>query len=239
MTDIKSIENEADKYNYLKDSLREFYRGNIESTELMLMVYFLENRDSSTKWTEVSKKMPSISRSTYFRALKTLKDGGKISEDKYPKAFVTYLISDGILYKIGISSDLNKRLSTIKSSNPRAEVIDFLVGDYESYLHSLYEDNRESGEWFNFSKLEIKGVLKLFEKIKKDTAEGNGDFDEKGGRIIKVGHTVSVGTEHFVDEFISEYQVVEIKKNTFVLENKQKGSKKIEVNKDSVEFCSE
>lgn len=38
---------------------------------------------------------------------------------------------------------------------------DYLEGDYEKYLHYVFHDFRETGEWFNFEKLTKEEILEV------------------------------------------------------------------------------
>jgi hypothetical protein len=193
MTNITNIEKESDKYNCLKEYLREFYRGNLDPTELILIVYFIENPNASTNWKDIQEKMPLIGKSSFYKALKNLRDKEvikkTIGEDECPVGMVTYLLFDDHLYKIGKATNLKNRVDSMKTANPRIKIVDYIFGDYESYLHSVYQENREIREWFRFSPLELTGVLKLFKRLK------NSD-----GKNLEKLTQIKVGDKMYMDD---------------------------------------
>lgn len=101
------------------------------------------------------------------------KDGtyGIISNDKGG----VYLLSCGDFYKIGLSKDIHKRLSSIRTSNP---IPIELVAKYSSFdrnylrlekhLHEKFKDSRHLLEWFkkDFTKEEFLQACIDFCKIR-------------------------------------------------------------------------
>jgi len=182
MTDITNIENEIDRYNAIKEYLREFYRGTLTPFELLLIVFLIENPNTKLDWKTISKKMPLYSRASFYRSVKSLKEKGVLGplecvEGKIIKKYttaepITYLLCDGDLYKIGKTLDIESRLKAIHSSNPRVRLVTFTNRDIESELHDIYFENRFQKEWFKFSPIEIHGVLTNFKKIEKDGSSG-------------------------------------------------------------------
>jgi hypothetical protein len=71
-----------------------------------------------------------------------------------PKASVVYFIrcaADPLLYKIGVTTSVDSRLRTIKTSCPFDIVLShYLPGTAqdERRLHRLLADERQCGEWF-------------------------------------------------------------------------------------------
>jgi hypothetical protein len=70
----------------------------------------------------------------------------------------TYLIKDASsgLVKIGRSTQIQRRLSVIKTGNPSAYLIGHINADVESDLHGQFASLRISGEWFNLGDSEIQ-----------------------------------------------------------------------------------
>jgi hypothetical protein len=103
----------------------------------------------------------------------SIKDGtyGIISKDKGG----VYLLSCGDFYKIGLSKDINSRLSGIRTSNPLPVE---LVAKYSSFdrdylrlekhLHEKFKDSRHLLEWFkkDFTKEEFLAACIEFCKSK-------------------------------------------------------------------------
>lgn len=75
----------------------------------------------------------------------------------------TYLIFDGRYYKIGESSDSQRRLKSILTSNPSAVLLTYGKGVSEKILHQKYHKHRISGEWFELSKNQASHIIKLIE----------------------------------------------------------------------------
>ena len=66
-------------------------------------------------------------------------------------------------YKIGITKDIDARLSSMQSSLPFQLELEFavLAENFlikERELHSKYANNRLNGEWFNFNDAELDDV---------------------------------------------------------------------------------
>jgi len=78
-----------------------------------------------------------------------------------------YLIKDASgLTKIGMTSNPEQRMRSVKSHNPSAKMIWHGVGDREREWHNKYKDKNVSGEWFNLSKHDIE-----FIKVSHNTLE--------------------------------------------------------------------
>ncbi len=60
----------------------------------------------------------------------------------------TYLIFDGIYYKIGRTTNIEKRFKTIKSNNPNAILLAYINSDIEQELHNKYREYVYYNEWF-------------------------------------------------------------------------------------------
>lgn len=77
------------------------------------------------------------------------------------KSDTLYLIkvidSDKVFFKIGITNKIEKRIKSIKTGNHRKTELVFTekvpegvkVTDLENWLHSVFGENREEGEWFS------------------------------------------------------------------------------------------
>lgn len=75
----------------------------------------------------------------------------------------TYIIKDKLnRYKIGRSSNLDKRMSQISSSNPNIELILVIPYNVEHKLHKEYEHKNVGGEWFNLSENDILNIKKKY-----------------------------------------------------------------------------
>lgn len=80
------------------------------------------------------------------------------------KKFYTYILQDkgNKLYKIGRTTNFEKRISVIKTSNPLLKIIGISEMDIESELHEIYKKNRIVREWFSFTENEINYIFKEY-----------------------------------------------------------------------------
>jgi len=60
----------------------------------------------------------------------------------------TYLIFDGIYYKIGRYNNIEKRFKNIKSNNPNVILLAYTNCDIEKELHNKYNQYLYYSEWF-------------------------------------------------------------------------------------------
>lgn len=116
----------------------------------------------------------------------------------------TYLVTDGKLYKIGQSNDPLKRLSVLKTANPKARIIAFGEGVSEKYLHHVYKSRRIDREWFDLKNIDVCNIIRYLKnemsttinphiqktsKSEEDIFKSNSNFifgfgKYKGSRII-------------------------------------------------------
>lgn len=75
------------------------------------------------------------------------------------------------IYKIGITNDLSKRLRSIQTGNSEKvflehheEIPEYIkITEMENWLHSVFGNNRKTGEWFeNISVNEIRKQIFRF-----------------------------------------------------------------------------
>lgn len=75
----------------------------------------------------------------------------------------TYLIFDGKFYKIGQSLHPDKRLSELKTANPKCRLICFGYGRTEKQLHDIFAKNRISREWFDLRRSDVEMCIRLID----------------------------------------------------------------------------
>jgi hypothetical protein len=99
----------------------------------------------------------------------------------------TYLVTlnNSTLVKIGKSKSIKARYNQIKVCNPFVKSFDYIDGDFERYLHFVFQDFRECGEWFDFKNLTKNQILEIisiaidYRKMHKDevnTCDASNDF---------------------------------------------------------------
>lgn len=77
---------------------------------------------------------------------------------------MTYLLTDGRLFKIGKSINPEKRLKQLQTANPFINMVCFGNGVSEKYLHHLLFSDRITLEWFDLSEEKIETIKRLLEK---------------------------------------------------------------------------
>lgn len=75
--------------------------------------------------------------------------------------FATYLVKDVNTghHKIGRSSDVDKRMKSLRSENPSIELIATCPVDIERDLHVKYASKRVVSEWFNLSNDDVNHIV--------------------------------------------------------------------------------
>jgi hypothetical protein len=77
------------------------------------------------------------------------------------KQMFTYLMFDGQYYKIGQSTQPEKRLKQIKTGNPSTELLCYGNAISEKYLHTRFYQNRIKGEWFYLNNEQLQKAIEL------------------------------------------------------------------------------
>jgi hypothetical protein len=87
------------------------------------------------------------------------------SPPKNSQGIVYLLKSANGLYKIGITKNINQRLTTIRKSPIKIELVHSIesgnAADLEKDLHSRFADNRVIGEWFQLNQEQVKEICSL------------------------------------------------------------------------------
>lgn len=78
---------------------------------------------------------------------------------------LTYLMTDGKLFKIGQSVNPQKRLLSIQNGNINAVLLFYGSGVSEKELHNKYAHKRVGREWFNLNDNDIEEIKLLFEQL--------------------------------------------------------------------------
>lgn len=98
--------------------------------------------------------------------------------------YVYLIYSESGLYKIGVSNDVEKRMSTLRTGSgyPLTCLAYYKTKDkpttVERALHKLFDDFRVLGEWFDFPKDRFS--IEKFESILERFGMTKMDFDENG-----------------------------------------------------------
>lgn len=76
----------------------------------------------------------------------------------------TYIALDKVcdICKIGKTTDLRKRLSSLKTSNKDIEYLFVIEKDIEKEMHEILKDFRIEGEWFDIGKSNISKIAKKY-----------------------------------------------------------------------------
>jgi len=73
----------------------------------------------------------------------------------------TYLMTDGLYYKIGKSIDPEKRLKSILTGNPNCKIIFYGTGRTEKQLHDIFKLFRVKGEWYKLRQKQVELIGRL------------------------------------------------------------------------------
>lgn len=68
----------------------------------------------------------------------------------------TYIIESQGVYKIGKTTNIQKRLDGYDTHNPGYELIHTYSADCEAYLHSMFSSKRIRKEWFSLDSIDIQ-----------------------------------------------------------------------------------
>lgn len=76
----------------------------------------------------------------------------------------TYVIRDRLsgLTKIGKTSNIKTRLSTLSTSNLNLSLLIVESINLEKELHTLFKDKKVKKEWYDLSAEDIEGIKELF-----------------------------------------------------------------------------
>jgi hypothetical protein len=94
--------------------------------------------------------------------LKQIEDYKEMLKDKYSEetSKKTYLMKDCCngFYKIGCSSNPERREKTLQSEKPSIVMVKVWDKYIERELHNKYESQRLRGEWFSLTKIQVRYI---------------------------------------------------------------------------------
>ena len=114
------------------------------------------------------------------------------------KEQLTYLIFDGILYKIGKSINPEQRLKQIKTSNPNAKLICYGNAVTEKYMHDRFYRSRIKGEWFKLNDEQLRNAIRL---IKNGENNSFLNYDNTVQKMIEGSLKSDKLSEKYIIEF--------------------------------------
>ncbi len=81
-------------------------------------------------------------------------------QNKAKKPVHTYIIKDtaSLQFKIGKSTNIEKRIKLFSTSNPNLELILIIEKNIEKELHLLFRERRYKGEWFKLTDSDLKFI---------------------------------------------------------------------------------
>ncbi len=88
------------------------------------------------------------------------------SSTRKAKPGYVYLIRSGTLYKLGITTDLDKRIAQLNTGLPLGAELLWSVHTaipkkFETDLHAYFADKRTNGEWFDLEQADIDYIRSL------------------------------------------------------------------------------
>ena len=110
-----------------------------------------------------------------------------------------YFVESAGCYKIGMTTDVQDRLSQIRTHNPhdvrlvaKVKVQNNTAGHVEKALHSYYQPALIRGEWFDLNPREVAG-FKLIDSVDAERLDqivksqpANADLKERGSLVAKL-----------------------------------------------------
>jgi hypothetical protein len=137
----------------------------------------------------------------------TKQGGEEVITDGGRSSGKIYIIESGGYYKIGVSINVENRLSQIQTSTPhdvtlvaKVSVKNNSAGRVETALHQYYSPVHKNGEWFNLSPREAAG-FKLIDEINADKLDSivkdlpaNGRFEERGSLVGRLQDNASISS---------------------------------------------
>lgn len=114
------------------------------------------------------------------------------------KEIFTYIMFDGILYKIGKSINPEKRLNQIKTSNPNAKLICYGNAVTEKYMHDRFYRSRVKGEWFKLNEEQLRNAIRL---IKNGENNLLANYDNEVQKMIEGSLKSDKLSEKYIIEF--------------------------------------
>ena len=99
-------------------------------------------------------------------------EAGRIVRQSRSHGFV-YLVKCGPRHKIGVTSDMNRRMDQLRGQSPYPlEIVHYAQGHnnsaMESRLHQEYAEHRVHGEWFEFGPDQIAAVIEAMNDWQKE-----------------------------------------------------------------------
>lgn len=113
------------------------------------------------------------------------------------KEIFTYIMFDGILYKIGKSISPEKRLKQIKTSNPNAKLICYGNAVTEKYMHDRFYRSRVNGEWFKLNDEQLQNAIRLI----KNGENNSLNYDNTVQKMIEGSLKSDKLSEKYIIEF--------------------------------------
>lgn len=159
---INPIVEFEDENGRIIDGIYKYSCDDIESRVNDLLEYFNEPLKSRL-YKSLSSMLP---------LLKAMPGGGFSDDilyvfitfdykDEKPEIY-TYIASDITgLYKIGKTTDIAKRMASLKVGNTTLKLEFFIKGDFEKMLHEKYACRCEQGEWFSLYKKDLEYIKSL------------------------------------------------------------------------------
>lgn len=115
----------------------------------------------SVKGSEVKQRISFVARKPVID-LATIGCNPFTENLKHTITTIVYVIKAGKYYKIGITSDINKRLLSIQTGNPiKLDVVHTEIGNWhtERALHKTFKEYRREGEWFKLPKKIVDNII--------------------------------------------------------------------------------
>ena len=81
--------------------------------------------------------------------------------DPYKRIMYTYIMTDGVCYKIGQSYDPYSRLKNIKTGNIRIKMVHYGDNISEKSLHKLFQHKHVELEWYDLDENDVSSIKNM------------------------------------------------------------------------------
>lgn len=116
------------------------------------------------------------------------------------KTVYTYLMYDGINYKIGKSNNPKKRSNELRVSNINIKLVGYGLSIGEAELHEQYMDFHIAGEWFKLTENQANEILYKITGLDISVATGleiNSTLTSVKGKFYYSDKLLSIKMNHF------------------------------------------
>ncbi len=140
---------------------------------------FTTTMNRTYKMYNLSERVVNMIESVYVYS--GTKDSELKQENKLPVNELVYFISDGSRVKIGYTTNLKMRITSLQVGNPNfievVAIINNVSKSIEAEIHEYFAKERISGEWFNISEEQIYSLKSKYNSFQYMSTLGSAIFE--------------------------------------------------------------